>query len=499
MAYMKKIYPILCFVLLVSIIFSTTSESLYAAKSKKEKRDDAYVMTSLELQSELMSYADRCVNNLSQMNYDFVNRIKDPKVRIEVFGDLFSFTLAAFTIAAQPIPEVALLDMMVLASLGRMVYEQHWLPKQGGLFKGIVQGYRRLEDDIWQIGAKLLSKEQQNELHDLMEEWRRDHPKQTTFAYMRFGEFAAGRQMQSLIKDDKKSGLFKSVQEASDEVEKLRMLAERGMYLGTRLPFITGGYANHSLSRLILNPELQKVLADVHNFSNVAKLLTKETEKLPEKLAEQRDQTINQVMREMAKLRRETIEQVMKQLTVFRDVTLDKAVEKVAIMREETIEHLMGRFSAEREKAFKDLLSEDERIKGLLTELRQTLTEGNSVLQSFNEISNKFGTDTPPDYSEPSDIKDYKETLAVAKDTVQELNTLVKSANLLLTSPGWEKLLPKLTETLNVVEQESEEVVDHTFRKAILLVLIWLVGYVIARLMYQFLSRRLFESNTQKA
>ena len=228
-------------IFVIAAVFLLPHQSFTAANTKENQQEKTHVMTALQLQSQLMSFADRCVNNLSQMNQEFVNRIKDPKIRLAVFGDLFSYTLAAFTIAAQPNPEVALLDMMVLASLGRIVYEQHWLPKNGNLFKGMVKGFHRLEEDIWQIGAGVLTKAQQNELNGLIKEWRREHPDQTTFTYMRFGEFAKGRQMQSLIVDDKASGLFKSVQEASDEVENLRMLAERGIYLGTRLPFITGG------------------------------------------------------------------------------------------------------------------------------------------------------------------------------------------------------------------------------------------------------------------
>ena len=47
-------------------------------------------------------------------------------------------------------------------------------------------------------------------------------------------------------------------------------------------------------------------------------------------------------------------------------------------------------------------------------------------------------------------------------------------------------------------EEESEEVVDHTFRQVILLIFIWLFAYVAARLMYQYLSKRLFESGAPR-
>jgi hypothetical protein len=40
-------------------------------------------------------------------------------------------------------------------------------------------------------------------------------------------------------------------------------------------------------------------------------------------------------------------------------------------------------------------------------------------------------------------------------------------------------------------ESEGEELVDHTLRQAIVLIGIWLAGYVIARLLIQFFSNKM--------
>ena len=44
-------------------------------------------------------------------------------------------------------------------------------------------------------------------------------------------------------------------------------------------------------------------------------------------------------------------------------------------------------------------------------------------------------------------------------------------------------------------ESEGGELVDHTMRQAIVLITIWLVGYVIARLLIQFFSRKMMTSS----
>ena len=74
--------------------------------------------------------------------------------------------------------------------------------------------------------------------------------------------------------------------------------------------------------------------------------------------------------------------------------------------------------------------------------------------------------------------------------SLEELTTLVDKMDGLLTSEGWGQLLPQIVNTLAKVEGEGEKVINHTFRQAIFLILIWLVGYVLARLILQRLAKK---------
>ena len=75
--------------------------------------------------------------------------------------------------------------------------------------------------------------------------------------------------------------------------------------------------------------------------------------------------------------------------------------------------------------------------------------------------------------------------------SVTQLNSLVGEANRLLNSPGWENLLPQLENTIGRVGEESDKVIDHTFVRGVFLLLIWLVGYLLARFaLYYFTTKR---------
>ena len=71
---------------------------------------------------------------------------------------------------------------------------------------------------------------------------------------------------------------------------------------------------------------------------------------------------------------------------------------------------------------------------------------------------------------------------------------LVETTNKLVGTVGLEELLPQLINAIDRVEGESEELVDHTFRQGILLILIAMGAYVVARLIYNFLNKKLIES-----
>ena len=450
-------------------LFSTT----IAVNAAKGDKQGAYVLTEVELQSELMAYADRFASISAQAIDDFLRSGPTPEARFAVLGDAVYSASAAYTIAADANPEAALLDLVVLATLERLVFEQYWRPRLGPSVDTVTKAFGKLEGDAWQFSAKVLTTPQQQELRDMIKAFRRDNPEVSTVSHIRFADLPAMRKQSTLRRDKKTGGLFKSVRRATEQVELTRMLAERGMYLGTRLPLLTGYFVDAWLTQWTLNPALKQVLADVHGFAAVSDRLATVAEQLPKQIAQERDRT-------------------MQELESFRDTTLEKVVTKVAQVRETTIDHAMNRIAEERKATIQQFLAEEKRVKGVLSELRQTLAEGNNLMVSVNTLTDKLDLGAPSEPAEPFDIKDYRDTMVALAGAADGLNALVGSTNELVKAPGLDKFLSRLTEVLDEVGKESEEVLDRAFTDAALLLLLGLVGYVIARLTYQWIARRVF-------
>jgi len=150
----------------------------------------------------------------------------------------------------------------------------------------------------------------------------------------------------------------------------------------------------------------------------------------------------------------------------------------------------MNRLIGEQKIALDAILMEEERVTELVTELRKAVEGGNNLLLTANTLAEKFNVGQPSDApkdSRPFDIKEYQ-------DTIAEVTTLVETTNQLVGTVGLEELLPQLINAIDRVEGEGEELIDHSFRQGVLFILIAMGAYVIARLIYNFLNKKLIES-----
>jgi hypothetical protein len=433
-------------------------------------------MTEAELQSRVMGFADRFSAKLAQAFEDYDAKSPDPNRRRIVLGDVAYCMASAYTIAAEADPDTALLDMVVMVSLGRIVYQDFYQKKWGSEIHPIFFGYRTAEVDIWQIVATILSPQQQQELRFIIKEWRKNHPNINSFSQIRFSDFAAERRKSRLSRGKKGGGIFKSVEFATQQVEEMRLLAERGMFLATRIPLLTGFFADTWMSQLLINPDVNRMLGDIHQFSTVSDRLATVAEGMPDKIARERQKAIRQVMNEV-----DTLSQI----------TLDRVMAKVEIERQAAIKQVVDEIGNKQKQVIEGFIAEEARVRGVLTDLQQTLSSGNDLLVTTKLLLEKFDVGDPSDQpATPFDIKDYQQTISEVSNTAQELTALINSTNQLVTTVGPDQLLPKIVAAIDKAEDEGRNLVDHSFRQAVLLILVWMLAYSVARIIVHFVTKR---------
>lgn len=408
-------------------------------------------LTQLELQSALMSFADRFFEFMGQAGMDPAIRAKP-----DLMGNHAVTIYSAFTIAASPNPGVGLLDLVVLTTLGRMIYEEHWRKRLGTVVQPTVTALRTLEQDIWTIAAKVLTSTEQRDLRALISTWRRTHPQQVAFAFVRFSDFAGERQAFTLAQTTKARGLFKAVKEATQKVDAVTLLAERGLYLGTRMPLLAGPMGEVWLSQWLVRPELTQLRGNITQATDAVDRAVKQVERLPGVVEKERRAAIKQVM------------------------------DRVTVERTAAIDQLMDRVSTERQQLMQELASDETGERGVLLEMQQTLVAGNAlattaqgVLQAFDTFTTKAHKRVVAAGKEATDVRDITVLVTEASQATQHLQELAATLEQILVSPGWEQRLAQLIQVLDRTTTEGAELIDSTLDQTLVSGLIILVAFLV--------------------
>lgn len=287
----------------------------------------------------------------------------------------------------------------------------------------------RLEDKIWAIAGRVLTTEQQDNLSQLIAEWRRTHPEQRIVSDIRFSGF---RKMQHVSHLFKNIPLISSMGKAVDTAKELHLLGERLRYQLSRMLLLTNSQMELLYFQMLSQPEMKQLLKDMDKFAAAADQLTETAAQLPEagKYLITKLETDEQLFRGLLSDLRLTLEQGS-ELTALVNTTL------------QTIETLVARFESS------EPVAKDKKPVGI-DEIRATVTETTA--------------------------------------TVRELNTLVAAIDQFLSSPDREQRLANMVMTFGHIETGAKGLIDHAFYRVLVLILVLLAGIFLIMLAYRYIS-----------
>lgn len=142
MCVLRKWHPGVLTTLQLTIIISLMTYVAYAA-DEKGATDADKGMTEAELQGYVMAFADRYWSIMNSAGIEYNENLPSPEKRRMIKALLTYSAADAFTIAAGPKPVAAFLDMVVMVTLGRMVFEQHYAKIHGSEAASIVDGFKK--------------------------------------------------------------------------------------------------------------------------------------------------------------------------------------------------------------------------------------------------------------------------------------------------------------------------------------------------------------------
>jgi hypothetical protein len=319
---MKLVHGIILILLLSICIFPEVCQAAQV-KSAGYSKNDPIGMNQEELHNAIMSFADSFMTIVLGATENLESELPSPKVRLAASRiKVYTFS-SAIDIASGPSPGIALLDMVVMVTLNRMVWEEYWQPKVFGKPADVVvKALQKTERDIWSIAAKVLTSDQQKELNDLIVEWRHNNPDLIGVNYIRFSDFGNLGKKPSLSKVKLPGGLLAPVKEAAQAADEIRITAERTKYMISRMQIIASFQVELMFRELMLQPEPKQLLFDLSKFRESTEHFAKLMDRLPQQITKEREETIIQFMNSFSKERNATIRQAAKELAKERETTL---------------------------------------------------------------------------------------------------------------------------------------------------------------------------------
>jgi len=443
MRYSKLRIIKICLVFFCLLLPVNACNAAQAKPQGKETPVPNVPMTQEELQSAVISYANRFIATVGQAAFRFEKKVPTPEGRLIASARKVYSLSAVIEIAAGPHPGAALLDMVVLATLNRMVWEDYYRPQVFGMpATMIVDAFKKMENEAWNLASRVLNPQQLEELRDLILDWSAAHPNQVAVDYIRFSDFGDIGKKPYLKEIKKPGGLLAPVREATQAAYQVRMTSERAMFLATKMQLIVNFQADFIYKQLVMQPEVVKALEDVTKFRETTERFAVLLEKLPADVAGER-------------------EAVMKEFDV----------------REAKIRGIIGEVRATLDRAdgtFANLQKTTADAERLLAETEKTGLVFQDLVQSVDRLAARF---------EPKGTERLQ-------NTVQQLNELVIAVD--QTSSPW---MTNITKEFN---DAAEKRVDHIFWRLAELFAIIAAMVLIILFLHNLFRRRLVPEPSMK-
>jgi len=400
-------------------------------------------LTPAEIGGDATSFADTYVSLLTHVADQYYDMTKSPANRAQANAFLVDTALALYAVASDPNPVAAMLDLIVLASLTKWAAQEHWSKVLDDESGPLIEAFKKGEAQAWRIAERMLDEQQQQALREMIKVWTQKNPDQRFVANVRFADFSEMRRQMHSSHPGAQSlfGLFgldpmASLSPTTREIERSRMLAERSFFYLKRLPLIITASAFQFYYDIAASEEAAQLRANIQTFADSAESLARVADEMPDRIAE-----------------------------------------RVAVERDAAIKQVQEAIAVERDAFFQSLDTEEPRMRGLMSELRQTLDSATALVDAVAVLKPRE-TDVA---KKPIDINDIRAVVEQTTLAAGGLNQLVQSVDRVLAPDDMETRLTQLDLMLGQAQQRGQEIVDRAFQLGAMLIGIALLAMICYR------------------
>jgi hypothetical protein len=275
--------------------------------------------------------------------------------------------------------------------------------------------------------------------------WLDEHAEAIVVHFVRLSDFAEIRNPRSA---QTVKGMLADVGHATRAVDDVRLLGERALWLGSRMPLALGFQIEATLYDVVAQREAQQLIDDSMRFSDAAAGIREEVAAVPDMITAQR-------------------EALVADLTELQEVAID---------------NLMAGIAEERQAFLAELDEREEMAHEVLADLQHTIEAARGLVDSVDVIVSRFDAAETPSGREPLDMADVRDAASEAAIAADEFTELLVVAQELLASPNWQERASEIGTAWGRVEQGGRVWISHGFRRSLAVIAAVFVALVLYRI-----------------
>ena len=389
-----------------------------------------HAIDPVELQQLMMRFADDYLAEVTAGS-EGLRRDGHPLDRVELESLRLDYADNVVAIATGQNAFANLLDMVALVTLTRITVESRWVP---GEYRAsalpLVAACRQGETQIWRIARQALTPAQAAELRKAILAWQRENHSQDAFRTVRALGFASmiakksrpsGQSGDSSVFDLLDIDPLSDIDPAVREIAKTRLFAERALYIAQKMPGLVRQQSGLFALKATEMPKVQELIDNTTRLAEAADRLSRVAQQLP------------------------------------------------------------GTVDAEQEKILAALSSERRGLTALASEVRLALTAGTRMVDATDGTLKTFGgvmaqihseAGPPNPKAEPFRIQDYAAAIAQVDSVAGRIDGILHTLLHTTNSEQFGQLSARFDALGSKARTDAGEMIDHAFRKLLLLALL---------------------------
>jgi hypothetical protein len=373
-------------------------QAMSLPESERQRR-----ITREQLQGRLIGLAGTYISTIEEAA-DLITMevIDDPVARREALAAKLGPAAAMVALASEPDPQLALLNMMVVASLNREVWNSEYARSVFGPSGEIlVTAHVAMEGEVWEVGTSVFPTSTLVELRRLIAQWRARYPEDHSVSGVRIDVLtdladSAGPGIQLFSQ----LNFLAPVNDASRAVDEARLLGERSLFVSQRLPSLIRWETQLLLYELALTPEVAGATMLPRRVESLTQLLDRYPTEIADLVARERTAALDQLALIVAAEREATLAAIN-----------DKATSVTQILPS-----ISGTIAEGRALA--------ESLESMLAQLQAASSGANQLLETVDRLQARRDPNAPPGPG----IADYEKLAVSVARAAHELDGLLERA-----------------------------------------------------------------------